>query len=206
MKAHVLYVLKILTVAYPKWADDLRARGEDAPEVWSRLLDDVEPVRLIAAAVRHAKTSKWPPTPSDLRAASDRKCEPVKTVGAAWKAARELAQHDNALDRYYLKGQPPEVLAAAALAYDAVGGKAAFLELPAAEVGFMRQRFEKHYAHALATIQADADMEAEIAAIGETAARARLDDARIAATDALMDGQYARDGQDSEDVDGLADE
>lgn len=199
----MLYALNVLAVAYPKWAREMATASQDGPEVWSRLLEDVDPKRLIAAAIRHAKSSKWPPTVADLRAGVDRQPEPVLTQGEAFKAARELAQHGTEIGRYFLKGQPPEVLRAAALAFDAVGGKTAFLELPADEVGFMRQRFEKHYAHALAMIQRDALMEAEIAAVGDVAVRALIEDAKIAATDALMDGQYARDGQDSEDVDGL---
>ena len=63
MPAHILRVFALFKAAYPRWYAEQSA---ETLAMFAALVSDAMPADLERAAVEHARTSKWPPTVSEL--------------------------------------------------------------------------------------------------------------------------------------------
>lgn len=59
---HIGRMFALFSTTYPSWKFN-----EATMETWAKLLVDVEPAALLTAAAQHARTSKFHPTPAEIR-------------------------------------------------------------------------------------------------------------------------------------------
>lgn len=88
----MLKVLAILGDAYPVWAEHA---SSSMPSTWLVLLGDLPVDRVLIAAVAHAQSNKFPPTPAELRerAAPPDDVVPEQAWALCLRASRLVSQH-----------------------------------------------------------------------------------------------------------------
>lgn len=92
MAAEIARAFLAFEASYPhKWATKPRAI-----EVWSEMLDELEPEEIRAAVASWCKTHDWPPSPAELRGMVPRFCR----CGRCWAChSRAVERAKRAIDR-----------------------------------------------------------------------------------------------------------
>lgn len=153
----VVRVLAYLADQYRDWGRNCTSSMADS---WLLTLSDVEPAALLTAAVAHARSNKFPPTPAELLA----RCVPDVTLPgeAAFDLARRAAQHASP----YSSERCDEARAAlerkdpiAARACREFGGFRAFWDLEAEAVNTSRAHFARIYNALAATAKREREAE-----------------------------------------------
>lgn len=153
----VVRVLAYLADQYRDWGRNCTGTMADS---WLLTLGDCEPAALLAAAVAHARSNKFPPTPAELLA----RAQPVvESPGeAAFDLARRAAQHASP----YSSERCSEAWAAlerkdpiAAQTCRDFGGFRAFWELESEAVNTSRAHFARIYNALAATAKRERENE-----------------------------------------------
>ncbi len=153
----VVRVLAYLADQYRDWGRNATGSMADS---WLLTLGDCEPAALLTAAVAHARSSKFPPTPAELLA----RCVPdVNAPGeAAFDLARRAARHASPHDETRCAEAWRALDARDSVAAQACrefGGFRAFWDLEAESIGVARAHFARIYAAHAATAKRERENE-----------------------------------------------
>jgi len=127
---YFLEAFALLGEAFPSWKPN-----ERTVEVWYSLLKDLPPKVLRRAAIRHAQTSKYPPTIAALRELACEKI-PFSSEEAWMLVRRRLAE-----ETFSKVGIPENALEA----LRAIGGSMALRNANSSDMGALRAHFMRCY-------------------------------------------------------------
>lgn len=153
----VVRVLAYLADQYRDWGRNCTGSMADS---WLLTLGDCEPATLLTAAVAHARSSKFPPTPADLLA----RCRADQTPAgeAAFDLASRAARYASPHDEKRCSEAWRALRARDAVAADACrefGGFRAFWDLETDAIGTARAHFARIYSSLAAKARAAAELE-----------------------------------------------